>query len=129
MFIVAGIYAISSFYAVQLIQCIESLLARFNITNDKFITRYEFKDSCSVCSNNTCKRHKLLPHSTKIKVPKDFDYASEQVITSYCYNIKKKIIVLCELYHSYFIYILIIYKNIFVAFRRGAADLRPLMVL
>lgn len=80
VFIVAGIYAISSFYAVQLIQCIESLLARFNITNDKFITRYEFKDSCSVCSNNTCKRHKLLPHSTKIKVPKDFDYASEQLL-------------------------------------------------
>ncbi|CAL1674633.1 unnamed protein product [Lasius platythorax] len=80
VFIVAGVYAISSFYAVQLVQCIDNLLVRFNITNDKFITRYEIKDSCSVCSNNTCKRHKLLPHSTKIKVPKDFDHALEQLL-------------------------------------------------
>lgn len=104
MFIVAGVYAISSFYAVQLVQCIDNLLVRFNITNDKFITRYEIKDSCSVCSNNTCKRHKLLPHSTKIKVPKDFDHALEQVITICC-CINKKTIVFCDLHVAYFIYI------------------------
>ncbi|KAM0734453.1 Sorting nexin-14 [Formica fusca] len=80
VFIVASIYAISSFYAVRLVQCIDNLLVRFNITNDKFIAKFEIKDSCSVCSNNTCKRHKLLPHSTKIKVPKDFDHTLEQLL-------------------------------------------------
>lgn len=80
IFVVASIYAISSFYAVQLIRCIDNLLVRFNIINDNFITKFEIKDSCSVCSNNTCKRHKLLSHSTKIKVPKDFDHALEQLL-------------------------------------------------
>ncbi|XP_018361321.1 PREDICTED: sorting nexin-14-like [Trachymyrmex cornetzi] len=95
VFIVVSIYVIASFYAVQLVQCVDSLLTRYNIINeqrvhglltrfniisDKFITRYEIKDSCSVCSKNTCKRHKLLPHSTKVKVPKDFDHALEQLL-------------------------------------------------
>lgn len=88
VFIAASICVIASFYAVQLVQCIDSLLTRFNIINiinDKFNTRYEIKDSCSVCSKNTCKRHKLLPHSTKVKVPKDFDHALEQVINHYTF--------------------------------------------
>lgn len=85
VFIVTGIYAIASFYAVQLAQCVDSLLTRFNIINDKLNTRYEIKDSCNVCSKNTCKRHKLLPHSTKVKVPKDFDHALEQVINHYTF--------------------------------------------
>ncbi|EFN67435.1 Sorting nexin-14 [Camponotus floridanus] len=80
IFVVASIYAISSYYAVQLIRCIDNLLVRFNIINDNFITKFAIKDSCSVCSNNTCKRHKLLSHSTKIKVPKDFDHALEQLL-------------------------------------------------
>ncbi|KYN30488.1 Sorting nexin-14, partial [Trachymyrmex septentrionalis] len=95
VFIVISIYMIASFYAVQLVQCVDSLLTRYNIINeqrvydlltrfniisDKFIARYEIKDSCSVCSKNTCKRHKLLPHSTKVKVPKDFDHALEQLL-------------------------------------------------
>lgn len=100
----AGIYAISSFYAVQLIRCIDNLLVRFNIINNNFITKFEIKDSCSVCSNNTCKRHKLLSHSTKIKVPKDFDHALEQVITI----VNKKIIIFCNL-HITFIYYLFIF--------------------
>jgi len=87
VFIVASIYIIASFYAVQLVQYIDSLLTKFNIINDKFIARYEIKDSCSVCSKNTCKRHKLLPHSTKVKVPKDFDHALEQVINNFVYNL------------------------------------------
>lgn len=111
---VASIYVISSFYAVQLVQCIDNLLVRFNITNDKFITKFEIKDSCSVCSNNTCKRHKLLPHSTKIKVPKDFDHTLEQVITI----INKKTIIFCDLHVSYFIYIYVddIQKNLIYSF-------------
>ncbi|KAL6264772.1 hypothetical protein P5V15_004870 [Pogonomyrmex californicus] len=80
VFIVAGIYVIASFYAIQIAHFVDVLLIKFNITNDKFITRHEIKDSCSVCSNNTCKRHKLLPHSTKVKVPKDFDQALEQLL-------------------------------------------------
>ncbi|KYN01623.1 PREDICTED: sorting nexin-14-like [Cyphomyrmex costatus] len=95
VFIAISIYVIASFYAVQLVECVNSLLTRFNIINeqrvyglltrfniinDKFIKRYEIKDSCSVCRKNTCKRHKLLPHSTKIKVPKDFDHALEQLL-------------------------------------------------
>lgn len=78
--IVAGVYVTASFYAVQLARCVDSLLTRFNIVNDKFVTRYDIKDSCSVCSKNTCRRHKLLPHSTKVKVPKDFDHALEQLL-------------------------------------------------
>lgn len=99
----ASIYAISSFYAVQLIRCIDNLLVRFNIINDNFITKFEIKDSCSVCSNNTCKRHKLLSHSTKIKVPKDFDHALEQVITI----VNKKTIIFCNLHilHLFSIYL------------------------
>jgi hypothetical protein len=80
IFIVVSICAIASFYAVQVMQFVDNLLTKFNIINDKFISKYEMKASCSVCSNNNCKRHKLLPHSTKIKVPKDFDQALEQVI-------------------------------------------------
>ncbi|KAL0109395.1 hypothetical protein PUN28_014457 [Cardiocondyla obscurior] len=80
VFIVASIFVIASFYAVQLAQCVDSLLVRFNIINNRFITRHEIKVSCSVCSKNTCKRHKLLPHSTKVKVPKDFDHALEQLL-------------------------------------------------
>ncbi|XP_018300298.1 sorting nexin-14 [Mycetomoellerius zeteki] len=95
VFIVISIYVLVSFYAVQLVQRVDSLLTRYNIMNeqrihgllmrfniisDKFIARYEIKDSCSVCSKNTCKRHKLLPHSTKVKVPKDFDHALEQLL-------------------------------------------------
>lgn len=80
IFIVVSIFAIASFHAVQVVQLVDNLLTKFNITNDRFITKYEIKDSCNVCNNNSCKRHKLLPHSTKIKVPKDFDQALEQVI-------------------------------------------------
>ncbi|KAG5322336.1 SNX14 protein, partial [Pseudoatta argentina] len=95
VFIVVSIYVIASFYAVQSVQYVDNLLTRYNIINeqriyglltrfniisDKFIARYEIKDSCGVCSKNTCKRHKLLPHSTKVKVPKDFDHALEQLL-------------------------------------------------
>lgn len=51
-----------------------------NVNDDTSITGYEDKNPCSVCNDNTCKRHKLLPHSTKIEVPKDFDRALEEVI-------------------------------------------------
>lgn len=78
MIVVASLYGIASFYTVQLLQIIDDLLTRFNITSNKFVTKNEIKDVCSVCSN-VCKRHKLLPHSTKVKVPKDFDHTLEQV--------------------------------------------------
>lgn len=80
VFIVAGIYGITSFYAIPLLQYVDSLLRKYNIVNNRFIASYEIKDLCSVCNSNSCKRHKLLPHSTKVKVPKDFDHALEQVI-------------------------------------------------
>ncbi|EFN87552.1 sorting nexin-14 [Harpegnathos saltator] len=77
-FLVVIIYGITSFYTVQFLQIIDSLLTRFNITSDTFITKAK-QDLCTVCSN-VCKRHKLLPHSTKVKVPKDFDHALEQLL-------------------------------------------------
>jgi hypothetical protein len=82
VFIVATTYVIASFYAVQLIQFFDNLLTKFdiNIINNKFIKKYEIKNSCSICSNDTCKRHELLSHSTKAKVSKDFDHALEEVI-------------------------------------------------
>jgi len=80
VFIVATTYAIACFYAVQLIQYFDNLLTKFNIVNNKFIKKYEVKNLCSICSDDTCKRHELLPHSTKAKVPQDFDHALEEVI-------------------------------------------------
>lgn len=61
-----------------------------NALSDTFKPTYEIKDPCSVCSNNSCKRHKLLPHSTKVKIPKDFDHALEQVIILCLYYIDSK---------------------------------------
>ncbi|EZA49201.1 hypothetical protein DMN91_007953 [Ooceraea biroi] len=80
VFIVASIYIIASFYAVQLVRCLDGFLTKFNIVNNKLIKKCEVKDLCSVCSNDTCKRHKLLPHSTRVKVPKDFDHALEELL-------------------------------------------------
>ncbi|XP_011865725.1 PREDICTED: sorting nexin-14-like [Vollenhovia emeryi] len=78
--VVAGVYVLASLYAVQLARCVDDLLTRFNIVDGGCATRCEVADSCSVCSKDTCKRHKLPPHSTKVKVPKDFDHALEQLL-------------------------------------------------
>jgi len=103
---VAITYIIASFYAIQLIQCFDNLLTKFNIINNKFIKKYEVKNLCSICSNDTCKRYELLSHSTKTKVPKDFDHALEEVIIIIITNNYNVEIILCK--NIFTLYILLV---------------------
>ncbi|XP_006608646.1 sorting nexin-14-like isoform X1 [Apis dorsata] len=75
--IICCLYITSIFYGLVIL---EYLGVDLNALSDTFKPTYEIKDPCSVCSNNSCKRHKLLPHSTKVKIPKDFDHALEQLL-------------------------------------------------
>lgn len=78
--LVCCLYVASTFYALIVLRYITVLLLNSNAISGTLNPRYEVKDPCSVCSNNSCKRHKLFPNSTKVKIPKDFDQALEQVI-------------------------------------------------
>lgn len=77
--VVCGLYITSVFYGLVILEYIGVALVNLNAISDTFNPTYEIKDPCGVCSKNNCKRHKLLPHSTKVKIPKDFDHALEQV--------------------------------------------------
>ncbi|XP_076243695.1 sorting nexin-14 isoform X2 [Calliopsis andreniformis] len=70
----------SSYYGLAILQHVNMILVNLNAISDTFNTTYEIKDPCSICSNNGCKRHKLLPHLTKVKIPKDVDHALEQLL-------------------------------------------------
>ncbi|XP_076296987.1 sorting nexin-14 isoform X2 [Lasioglossum baleicum] len=74
------LYMISTFYGLHILQYISMILVKCNAICGTLKPMYEDKEPCRVCNSNDCKRHKLLPHSTKVKVPKDFDHALEQVI-------------------------------------------------
>lgn len=78
--IVCCIYVTSSLYGLVILRYISVALVNLNVICNSPYPVYDTKDPCSVCSNNSCKRHKLLPHSTKVKVPKDFDHALEQFL-------------------------------------------------
>lgn len=78
--IVCGLYVTSIFYGLVILQYISVALVNLNAIGDTCNPAYEIKDPCSVCSNNSCKRHKLLPHSTKVKIPKDFDHELEKIL-------------------------------------------------
>ena len=74
------LYITSVFYGLVILEYVGVALVNLNAISDSFNPTYEIKDPCSVCSNNSCKRHKLLPHSTKVKIPKDLDHALEQLL-------------------------------------------------
>ncbi|XP_050597216.1 sorting nexin-14-like [Bombus affinis] len=78
--IVCCLYITSVFYGLVILEYVGVALVNLNAISDSFNPTYEIKDPCSVCSNNSCKRHKLLPHSTKVKIPKDLDHALEQLL-------------------------------------------------
>ncbi|XP_031833287.1 sorting nexin-14 [Nomia melanderi] len=78
--IVVCLYITSTFYGLLILQYINMILFKFNAICGTFKPVYEVKDPCSVCNSSGCKRHKLFPHSTKVKIPKDFDYALEQLL-------------------------------------------------
>ncbi|XP_043256850.1 sorting nexin-14-like [Colletes gigas] len=79
--LIAGcLYITSIFYGLVVLQYVGVLLVNLIAIKDTFNPTYEVKDPCTVCSNNNCKRHKLFPHSVKVKIPKDFDYALEQLL-------------------------------------------------
>ncbi|XP_076756445.1 sorting nexin-14 [Xylocopa sonorina] len=78
--VICCIYVTSTFYGLVILRYVSLALVNLNAIGETFDPAYGIKDPCSVCSNHSCKRHKLLPHSTKVKVPKDFDYALEQLL-------------------------------------------------
>ncbi|KAK9303202.1 hypothetical protein QLX08_004982 [Tetragonisca angustula] len=80
IFVVCGLYITSVFYGLVILEYIGVALVNLNALSDTFNPTYEIKDPCGVCSKNNCKRHKLLPHSTKVKIPKDLDHALEQLL-------------------------------------------------
>ena len=88
--IVCCLYITSVFYGLVILEYVGVALVNLNAISDSFNPTYEIKDPCSVCSNNSCKRHKLLPHSTKVKIPKDLDHALEQVI-NHCNSMLRKV--------------------------------------
>ncbi|XP_043513618.1 sorting nexin-14-like [Frieseomelitta varia] len=78
--VICGLYITSVFYGLVILEYIGVALVNLNALSDTFNPTYEIKDPCGVCSKNNCKRHKLLPHSTKVKIPKDLDHALEQLL-------------------------------------------------
>lgn len=88
--IVCCLYITSVFYGLVILEYVGVALVNLNAISDSFNPTYESKDPCSVCSNNRCKRHKLLPHSTKVKIPKDLDHALEQVI-NHCNSMLREV--------------------------------------
>lgn len=78
--VACGLYITSVFYGLVILEYIGVALVNLNAISDTFNPTYEIKDPCGVCSKNNCKRHKLLPHSTKVKIPKDLDHALEQLL-------------------------------------------------
>ncbi|XP_003705519.2 sorting nexin-14 isoform X1 [Megachile rotundata] len=78
--IICCLYLTNVFYGLVILQYINLALVNLNAISDTFNPTFEVKDPCSVCSNNSCKRHKQLPHSAKVKIPKDCDHALEQLL-------------------------------------------------
>ncbi|XP_034184894.1 sorting nexin-14 [Osmia lignaria lignaria] len=78
--VICCLYVINIFYGLVILQYINLVLVNLNAISDTFNPTFEVKDPCSVCSNNSCKRHKQLPHSAKVKIPKDCDRALEQLL-------------------------------------------------
>nr|XP_033337093.1 sorting nexin-14-like isoform X1 [Megalopta genalis]XP_033337095.1 sorting nexin-14-like isoform X1 [Megalopta genalis]XP_033337096.1 sorting nexin-14-like isoform X1 [Megalopta genalis] len=78
--IMGCLYIVSIFYGLVILQYINMIMVKFNAICGTLKPMYDVKEPCSVCNSNDCKRHKLLPHSTKVKIPKDFDYALEQLL-------------------------------------------------
>ncbi|XP_053994319.1 sorting nexin-14-like [Hylaeus volcanicus] len=78
VFIVCCLYVTTTFYGLYILQYVSVLLVNLNVISGTFNQKPEVKDPCSVCNNNNCRRHKLCPHSTKVKIPQDFDHALEQ---------------------------------------------------
>ncbi|CAK9796439.1 Sorting nexin-14 [Anthophora plagiata] len=78
--IICCLYATSIFYGLAMLQYVSVALVNLNAISDTFNPTYETKDPCAVCSNNSCNRHKLLPHSTKVKIPKDVDQALQHLL-------------------------------------------------
>ncbi|XP_076655780.1 sorting nexin-14 isoform X1 [Halictus rubicundus] len=78
--VMSCLYMISAFYGLHILQYISMILVKCNAICGTLKPIYEVKEPCSVCNSNDCKRHKLLPHSTKVKIPKDFDHALEQLL-------------------------------------------------
>ncbi|XP_076674344.1 sorting nexin-14 [Andrena cerasifolii] len=80
LLIVCCLYITSIFCGLTTLQYISVGLVNLNVISVTLSPTYEIKDPCSVCSKNSCRRHKLLPHSTTVKIPKDFDHALEQLL-------------------------------------------------
>lgn len=65
---------------MQIFLHIKETLKTFQIITTNSTSNLEDRNSCWVCNDNGCKRHKLSQDSIRAKVPKDFDNALEQVL-------------------------------------------------
>ncbi|KAG7196813.1 hypothetical protein KM043_016926 [Ampulex compressa] len=78
--IVFCIYIGCMIYGIELVRLTSCILFNICDISGKFITTHEKRGPCQVCSNETCNRHKYLPYSAKVKIPKEFDLALQQLL-------------------------------------------------
>ena len=65
-----------------------------NLINGNTDSKNSVSDSCGVCGNDKCKRHRRSHHLNPVaKVPKSFDTALEQVLFFFLSNFKLSYII------------------------------------
>ncbi|XP_066581339.1 sorting nexin-14-like [Prorops nasuta] len=80
LFFTVCLYLLCSFWGIQIICYTGTLMSNCYIFKNKYMQRDGIKEACTVCKDNLCQRHQVLPQNANVTVPRDFDAALEQLL-------------------------------------------------